>query len=600
MKGKCSNFFESIKHIISVFTSKSKLLSVVKEFVTDVSESNNEESAGLSKKQRFFKSFLSLRLKFSKKYESSTLAKGLEYAFSSFACLPLRAVGLFMLTYASILIVSGILLIQNFSYKDLLTDNYIFLLIIFCISIILLPIKKTIKECAYSSFFASKFISNEKTTEQIRSTVQKNDVKGYTSSFLLGILCAIASMVFSPSYVFTIILAFITTSIIFVKPESGLLVYLLGIQILDKNITLYLICVSFISFILKYLRAKRHIDFKKQDKILLSSLVIVALYGFIGNNSFHTLELLSAVFAGILCVNLVRSEKMAYKSTEMLLASSYIFSAICFADILLPILPKVILPVSVSDFLISPVFNFSTSYTCQSYILCLILPFIFSNLINSGWKIQLFIIFAITLTSLILISDAKVVVTAIISMILVLIFKNKKYALLLLLVIPACIYSAAILDFIQPKSIEILNNYNNQSYAFVDLIQIIKDNFFFGTGVFYNTNAPLVLQIIAQFGIPVFIFFVIGFFTLLKKGLRFILTQETKDTKMSDLCTGLYCSSVTFALLSLICNTASDIRVIYLFVCIICLCVSCARSSYADYIDPYSVREHIVMDTQKL
>lgn len=598
--GKCTKFFRNIKSKIFDFASRSKLISVVKEFVTDVSEINQEESGGLSKKQRFFKSFLSIRLNFSKKYENSPLARVLDSAFSSFTCLPLRAVGLFLLTYATILIASGILLIKNFSYKDLLSDNFIFLFIILCISIILLPIKKTIKECSYSSFIASKFISNEKTAEQIQSSMQKNDVKGYTSSFLFGILCAIASMVFSPSYVFTIILTIISTSIIFVKPESGLLVSLLGIQLLEKNATLYLICVTFISFILKYLRAKRHIDFKKQDKILLSSLVIVVLYGFIGNNSFQTLELLSAIFGGILCVNLVRSEKMAYKTTAMLLASSYIFSAICLANVLLPILPKVILPVSVSDFLISPVFNYSSSFTSQSYILCIILPFIFSNLINSGRKIRFFFPFAITLASLILISDAKVVMVALISLILVLIFKNKKYAFLLLLVIPACIYSVPVLDYVQPSSVEILNNYNNTANLYIDITQIIKENLIFGTGVFQNTNAPLVLQIIAQFGLPVFIFFIIGFAVLLKKGLRFILTNETKDTKMSDLCTGLYCSSITFALLSLIFNTASDMRVIFLFVCIICLCVSCARSSYSDYIDPYSVREHIVMDTQKL
>ena len=105
---------------------------------------------------------------------------------------------------------------------------------------------------------------------------------------------------------------------------------------------------------------------------------------------------------------------------------------------------------------------------------------------------------------------------------------NKLVALLLVLVIPACMYSDVVLEFIQPKSIEILTNFGNLQNSTVNILDSIRNNLVFGTGVYENTDAPYILLAISQFGLPVFLFFTAGFIILLRKGQKFILIEETK------------------------------------------------------------------------
>lgn len=611
-----SSVCSSVYNKISASVSESVIIGFFADLFSHDSdiEKNGVIHSPLNKKSVFGK-LLGVRVFLAGKYENSILGGWLSNLYKSFFSLPLRTVAVFLMTFGLILTLgssltsNGIVLPVNSSY-------FFTGIAATAVSILLFPSKKSI----YYHITVSKFLSLFCNDTTAALTDADNAVhRGYSSAFLAGLIFGLAAFVFTPSKVLLVLVALLCTGMIFNYPETGVLITVSFLPIISSAYIFYLVFVTFLAYLFKYLIGKRHFNTNDTDLTVFVFAVVIFASGIFTasgiSGMIQSIKILFCLAVLLLISNLVRSTKTVLKCISMLIGSAF---AVCIFNIFLfvfqytRISDELSLHFSVTDFF--GVLNIFSGSNELGVFSATLIPLIFSLVLNSrdARSTKYYMLLIMLYVNVIISGNSIAFWVSIISMIVVLSFRIVP---LLLLIIPCTVFSGLIKA--TPGFILKLFGLNSlnattadsavNSSAFYDYVSTYG---VFGTGLGNeNINASLnsintsVLRFTGFNSLFEITLISLGFFgalvaiiliaCFLSKPLRYVLSDRYKDERISTSCIGLFTSCISFMLSAMFSGTAHDTRLIMLFAVCLSLSVACVRSSRNDHISECVVREHI-------
>ena len=223
--------------------------------------------------------FSKLRSFISEKIENSALvAKVNSIAYSLLSC-RLRVVGTYLLTFAAytcIFAVVSLILSDTtagrFDAYVLLTES----LTIGAVSIPFIVSNKTVSKAMSSSRICTGvidvcgFSKNKLRTEEIGGR--------HTTAFVLGILSGIATFAISPLYIFAVIALGIFAYAVLSLPEFGVMCLFFLAPLAPTSALILLVALVAFAFLMKVIRAKRVLSFRKVD-LFVAALAVLILFG---------------------------------------------------------------------------------------------------------------------------------------------------------------------------------------------------------------------------------------------------------------------------------------------------------------------------------
>lgn len=559
--------------------------------------------------ESLFPALLKTRLSYAKKCEQSILSNAAESFYYSFLSLPLRTVGVFLLTYGvSVLFYS----LGNF---ELFEKNVIFSAVAVFASLLFLPVKKSISSCIKSSCILSFFYTESSESAILASRhYTKNQVRGYSTAFLSGILCGVLSYLSTPLKILSVTAAILLCLIFMNNPESSLLFTVLITPFLNTAYVLFFIMITLMSFLGKYLRAKRHIAFELTDIFMLFLALLIAfsgIYTVTPYSSFNTsLKYISAIFLFFLVKNIIRSTDLAERCMKIIITSSVIISLsnIIYAQFYSSYYGAYIS--LLTDATPGAVSIFTSPNTLGVYLAFLI-PITFSMLIGTG-KPKFLLITLLHFICILVLGNTVCLYAAILACLTVLAFYNKFW----IITIPLFrVFGNLIIKVISVTFSNAL--FAGNSLSGIEKASIIKsagDMFYhyplFGIGLgeapfkklFVYFSLPgcegtefvnsLAIQILISIGAIGFIFCAAVIFQIYGKNLSYIISLEQKDTRMLSCCIGIFSTAASLIITGLWSYPFSDTRMLITSLLISSLGISFVNSTRNDYISPDTVRDY--------
>ncbi len=563
------------------------------------------------KLSRFFPYVLKTRLKFAKSCENSFVFNLFEGIYRNLLSLPLRAVGIFLLTFGlSVLLYT----LRAFSLGYTFENNLIFSFICVFSSIVIMPIKKSIAECVKNSVLL-RFFYSESTylSTTFRAAGARTQSRGYSTAFFLGLLCGIFSAFTTPAKILFFAASLLLCVVFLNNPESSLLFTITIIPFLSTAYILFFVPVTLISFLTKYFRAKRHISTELSDLFMLLLALLIAFSGLFTlsgtpSNS-QTIKYLLALSLYFLIKNIIRSSALSKHVLDIILSCAAVTSVINlvyalsissrYGDILSLLTDTK--PGAISIF---------TTPTALGVYLTAIIPLCFSQLISTG-KPKHLIALLLHFTCICFASTPYAFYSSVLSIIVVLIFYNKLW----LCIIP--FYRVIASRFVSALSLIFSGILSSNTSVSESSASVAKSAFvaiethpLFGIGTGRDNFSKvfpryalassegaqginsLYTSLALSLGILGFVFFVICVLQLSGTAFKYLSSNGQKDSIMFSRVAGLYGSFAALFTVSFSCYPWNDTRTLMTYVLIFSLGTAFAQSTKNDYISPHSVRDY--------
>ncbi len=616
-----TNFFKNFGKR-ALYSLKNSIL--IAFFTNLFSEQSLSGKSGLvhvsRKKSAISDIILKFRLSFARSFENSILLKFAKNTYRNFLALPLRAIAVFMLTYGIILILTSAITKNNFDITlSLSSENFYIGIVILATSIIMLPTKKTLSSCIKKSKLLSGFSLNDIYTSG--STEDTSELKGYSSAFFFGVICAAASLVVSPADVLLLIVSAICTCAVFYKPETGIILLTALLPILSTGYIIYIVFITFVSFMLKYLRGKRHLNTRGIDILVFLASVLMLFSGIftVGNTSgiLHAVKLIFCFIVATLTTNLIRSSRTSLKCISMLISSAFsvaLFNIVFFILQYTKISYEIAQHFSVTQIL--GILNIFSGKDELGIFSASMLPLIFSLVLNAekDKKLRHILLFAMMFICVIISGSGVAFSVSIFSLIIVLAFKKPVYTTL---VVPYLVF-IRLLNSLPSLILNIFNVHfpadimSDKQIIPQSTLELLSDYGVFGAGLGEENISSLLFgdfassvsrqstsagnmlyQILLTLGIFGLLFVILFIISFLSVPFRYIRSDEYKDKNIQTVCVGLFSAGISFITLSLLSYTASDTRLIMFFMLLMGLAYSSVISSRNDHISEYVIREHL-------
>ena len=557
-----------------------------------------------------FPALLRLRLSFAKKCETGIFTGLLENTCANFLSLPLRTLGIYLLTFGTVVLVYSFKELEQFRLHD---GRCIFAFICIFAAVIILPVKKSISKCIKSSRFLGIFHSEYSEIAPGGTNADARiQVRGFSTAFFTGLLCGIVSYLSTPGTILAVSAMAVLSLLFLNNPESSLLVTVLVLPFMSTAYVLYLVLLTFISFMFKYFRAKRHIKFELSDALIAMFAALLAFSGLFTASvspSFQTsLKYIGALALFLLVKNIIRSTRLANRCITVIISSSVIISLLnliyfftadthygAYFSILTDAKP------GTASIFVSP--------SALGIYICAVLPVVFSRLCGTG-KPKYLIITLIHMLCLCACGIPAALYAAVFSLILVLALYNRVW----IFALPFFHMISGLLSkliMLSPFELSSVKDAGTQTVSVIKSALIMFEHHpLFGIGVgqapfselfpYYalpgSENVPYVnslfIQLFICLGITGALYCAVLLFQITGKNLSYIMSAEPKDADVLASCKGVYGSCAAFLIAGIWTYPLGDTRLLLYFWLICALGSSLVSSTRSDYIAPHSVRDY--------
>ncbi len=573
------------------------LSSVINETLHLTEESGKSTAESL--KQRISVFFVHIRRKFASACEASVLGCLLEKLYIRILTCKVRVIAVFLLSFGIVSLLFRYAV--NLSISHFIADNNtVTSLFLIIISLILFTTNKTV----HSLIISSRIISNLSIAYSEQGIIFENSGHvalntTYSTSFFLGIICGICSVVYPISAICTFIFSILYVVFIFNRPECGMLFMTAVLPLLDKGMIFLCILITFFALLYRYMLGKRHIKLGAGKIMMVISLIYLVIRGVFSGTSFLNTRFLIYVcfyLSAITAMSLIRSTAMFRRTVTVLVTMTRVFSII-FA---LYYLGSIFFGKdTVSEFLsvisIPSLTNALTSTYFMVPFLCMSIPLNFAYLVGdnnrkyAAWNLFCLIIL---FSSLVYVSSFVVVLICILSCVAVMFFFNKKYALLAIPA-PFIAYATVKLFNLIPKAYKLtsVNEYVTDFAAFFDTF---KKHILFGAGSdITDFSGNMMINILVTFGIFGFALLLSILVYMTVRTVKSVSAHRMKSNKARFLTIGLLCAQLSFMALCTFTDIYCDLNVIFMFSSVLTSAFVSGTCYTSDYVDPSTVREHL-------
>lgn len=607
------SFFELIKNIardsfiLSHFVNYDK---INKKYADSVF------SEKISLLSRFKIYLLKFKVACAKKAQTSIIINFFKNIISRFFNTSLTTTAIFLLSYGAFLIFHSVAKNPDKILALEYTDSFILGVTLCVLSLILIPFrKKTIisattdsRVCSYISFKIFSF--------DISKSYPGKPYHSIGFAFVSGIVCGIVSAVYSPLLIVYAVFFILVLSVIFVKPENGLLLICLTLPFCNDKILAFFIFVTALSSLFKTIRGKRAFHFNL-TAACLSLLLLIAisscLFSYDDANAVSDITpVILSVILGFLVISLVNSSKLALKccntlTVSAILSAVFALGKIIFANIFVNELHdilNIVLNTRVSS-------SFKSSEFFAAFIIALVPIVLIKNKTRSVGIIA--ILSAILLCTCLILTNSYFAVTSMILAFIIYVLIFKKYGLftvlLLGLSLPAVKYFSSNLSQIVVQNY--LPGFSIPDNVFVNdttynLSEFISQFWLFGSGsgsdsvAFASAQTGLYssisdisgsfLTLTLKIGIPLTITCVL-LISIFVVRIIFYALRKNSYFQAKSICSSIFCSSTALLIYAVFSNYFISLKILSLFFLIICLGVAAANSAENDYISPFEVRD---------
>lgn len=237
-----------------------------------------------------------------------------------FSNLSLRSVGIFSLTFG--VYSAAIFILRHYVSLTLGVGNpgeLAFAAVAFLVGLFLLPFgEKSLLWALGTGRITGSLLSsclgiNE---SSLRSSEKGRGAVG--AAFLLGSLCGIGTLFFSPVRILSAILCLILAISIFNVPEFGILLTIALLPYTPVSVLVPLVLVTLASYLFKCLRLKRNLRFGSADIAVLLLFAVYAVFAVSGSGKEEIPYLLCFVCIYFLIKNLICSERLIEQALNVL------------------------------------------------------------------------------------------------------------------------------------------------------------------------------------------------------------------------------------------------------------------------------------------
>ena len=590
-----------------------------------IDNSTNDETMVSSHKNyvsnfsTFFKSLKNrIRKAFSKSCEDSILANFLEKVYYIILNTSIRVVAVFLCAIS----VSSLVFNYLFELNGLMyftNINHVGSVMIFIIGLMMFTSKKTVGELLSGSRFFSQFTIVYSQSSIMASCVDNpKGIDSYSSALFLGVIFGIISFMYPTVYLVMFILSFIYVIIIFNRPESGILLTLFAVPFLSNYSILLFTYLTFIAFIYKYLRGKRHMDFGLLTIIMIITGLLFICKGYFTLSGEHdfiiTFSYLGFIVVCITVINLVRATSMLYKGINLLasVTRAYIIVFILFY------VGCIFFGTSrTKDFLdnlmLTGLLSAVSEMSFFASMLSVAVPVNFAVMIsskNATGFIKNVVYFVIMLMSSFLVSKYTYTLVLLLSCVIVLCCIKKRF---LFLIIPCPVITFGIVKLYEliPSAYS-ASVFTKGTVSDNAVYMLIRDNLLFGIGFGeknYNlsiaryvqnsslsrwsiTDSTLFNSVVAV-GIVGTVLLLVIFSFMIARNFGFILySKHTQTKKTSLLSSGFLAATLSLLFNCFYLNCVYDFRIAFIFAIVISLGYASKQCIDADYVDATTVREY--------
>ena len=581
----------------------SKLLSVFASKDTAYSDSEIDTQSKSNKPLLVSLFMLKLRTSFAKKSEVSATANFIEYLYYSLLSCSLSVYAIFFAVFG----VSSFVLRYSISASKLefLTNSSNWLpILIFIISLLFMPVKKDLAFMLNQSKLFSLFEFSY--DAKILSTAKKGlrFYSGYSTSFFIGLLSGIISVLFSPSSVLLVIILAFCFLMIINRPECGILLSVFFVPFFSIEFLNSIIVVTFVSMMYKYFRMKRHVGFGRDETLLCILVLIFILYGFFnvsGVIEFRTINSLIISVMVFLCVkNLIKSIALFNNTVRLIAYASFILSVLSMIYYIAYLIygNTFIIGLKESEFPENLVNNLINNSFVPIFIAStFLLNFSLSLGISSSKKIKYIILLIIQFACIMIYNDIKMIYCVLFSACIVLSF----YKIKTIFALPFIPFAANLvhrLCSLLPSAPFKMNSANYSQYGIFS--SLLKRNWLFGIGLGAENLEHAVKpeltvniedslksltsfkQLIVVFGIPIGVFIIVVIAYFLYKNLINANKLKGNNALCDSTFSGLFGTSICIILIGLCTEISSSAAAAFLsIICAMCGCIEkCVKSDH--------------------
>jgi len=544
---------------------------------------------------------------------SSALLDGIYYRTLSS---PIKVVGVFLLSFSLISLVIGAFIHEGINTSFLLSVNTYEQIIVFIVSLLMLTSSKKIGDLLSSSRLLSGLsIVYSQSGILSANSVGNTSAPAYSTAFFLGILTGLCSFMQPASDVLFFILSLLCVIFIFNRPECGFLIILFVLPLFSTTSIIAFSIITFAALIYKYVRGKRHISFGAAELFLLVAsayMLIKSRYTQFGTSSYESVRnFILVVIVCITTVNLVRSTSMFNKFVKLLLMLSRFYAClILIYYVMCVVFRRPAVDAFISNTLFSGLFEALTDEAFIKSMIILMCPINLSLALGTDrgiQRVETVVTFTVMFLSSVFVADYTFFIILIVSCIIAVSFFYKRLIVFVILSPLMALVAMNTYNLI-PKALAV-SAYSNEYVASVGAVRdtlfpVIKDNLLTGIGfgaenvttalgIAFDSSFridSLAISLLLNAGLIGILLVAVAITLMLYKCGKAIGETHLISVKAKSLSIGLFTSSLSFVLLSIISNTFLDMRTTILFTIIISLGYSTKRCFEADYIEPGKVR----------
>ncbi len=511
---------------------------------------------------------------------------------------PLKVFGLFLVVMSFVSLVLSYAIRPDF-HIFFTHANVFSTIILFLVGMILLTCRKRIGDVlSQSSVFSHlDIVYSQPAITALGTNERKSLLESYSTAFFTGILAGILSILLPSSSIVLFILALCYVVFVFARPECGLLFSLFTLPFFSTEISSFICILTFTALVYKFLRGKRHIDFKIMEGMLICAACYILLrctiVGFTADKNDMLLQYIAFFLIFLTVISLVRTTSMLRRTISVIISVSRVYAILCLVFyICFVILGKDNTLIYFENLGLPGLVDAITSSSFLIPFLSIAVPLCFSSIFirNSKEIVKNSIYFIIFLALSSFVSSLIFTMLLVLFSLLVIVMSSKKKLYLLIVAPPLAYGIFRLFGLIPERFLFVAQDFDKQPLS--QYVAMFKNNVIFGSGTADSINASSgLLALLYTLGIVGSLIIIILIGMIIYKAVKSVISIRDKNIKISTYSHGLICSSFCFIATTLFFNTLQDFRPVLLFAAVLSLAFTGGRCFDEDYVDPYLLRE---------
>ncbi len=595
-----SKNYYAITGEVKKLNEKSKIQASAETLSFDDGE-NEVKKSSLEKLRAYLKKKLfALRHAFADRCDKSYLSNQFDNLYFSILNCQVSIFGTFMIVMSIISLALSYLIDSDLS--SFLTNTNVYTTIVICvIGFAFLACRKTIGETlSQSSLFSHLDIVYSQPAIIADANAKRTIIENTSTAFFVGAIAGIISIIFPSISVLLFILAICYFIFVLARPECGLLFFLFTIPFFTAYVSSFISIITFLALLYKYLRGKRHIDFKLMEATLIFTVIYIVLRcSFTGLTSDKIpvlTEYIAFFLMFITVISLVRTTSMLRRSISVIIAISRVYALLCVIFYVCFIFLG--RGMAIQYFEALGLYGLVSAMTSRSFIvsfLSIMAPLTFANIFikNSKAVLKNFIYFIIYIAMSSFVDSFMFTLILIVFSLLTFLPERRKIGFIILLS-PAIAYGIFKLFDMIPASFRFIAD-GVECVTINSYFEMLKGSLIFGSGIANQIGVQSgVLSLIYVLGIVGTAILSALICIIIHKAKKSVSLIKEKNIKISTYSHGLLSSAFSFIATTFFFNTLMDFRPVLLFAAILSLAFTGGRCFDEDYVDPNMLREQTI------